>query len=303
MLSVNMMKKFLAPVIIFMLTSPVHGMGNIPSIQPDKFNRLYKLVKKNYSEDELRKLCSSQIGVQMDEETEKNLRFILDPLSLKKQKAKLENAFMKDINDETINRGINFFGEHREIFKEVHERFRVHPADIISILNWESDLGRMTGTQRVIQIFIGQYFLWEDYIASFEKEGAFGKKGALTRAEAMKRGRRLEKNALYNLAALLNQAAEKALDPTEIRGSRAGAIGYPQFMPASMRYALDGNGDGEVDLFSIPDAIFSVANFLAKHKYRERGRLYSFKRYNPDSTYARGVKKYSDMLKKAGVKI
>jgi membrane-bound lytic murein transglycosylase B len=301
-----MMKHLLALVLIFLLTPPRFGRGNIPSItarQPEKFKRLHQMVRKNYSEAELRELLRSEDVSRMEEETDRALRFLMDPLTLKKQKARHDDAFDRRIRKVEIDKGIRFFEKHRGLFKEVHDRFRVHPADIISILNWESDLGRITGKQKVIQVFLGQYFLWEEYLSDFDKEGAFGKEGAMSRVEARERGRRLEKSALYNLAALLNQAASKNFDPAGIRGSRAGAIGYPQFMPASMRFALDGDGDGDIDLFSMPDAIYSVANYLARHKYRERGRAYSFKRYNPDNNYVRGVKKYSDLLRKAGVRI
>jgi len=297
------MKKLLILSVLFLIPLPASGMGNIPSEQPEKFRRLHKLVKKNYSEDELGELFSSEDLTKIESRTDRNLRFLLNPLSLKKQKVQHEKAISRGITEEEINNGVEFFREHRAILSRAHEKFRVHPADIIAILNWESRLGRVTGKQKILQILAGQYFLWEDYLEAFEKEGAFGKKDAMSRAEARKRARRLEKSALYNLAALLNQAAEKGFDPVQIRGSRAGAIGYPQFMPASMRYALDGDGDGRIDLFTMPDAIFSVANYLARHKYRERGRAYSFRRYNPDSTYVRGIRKYSDMLREAGVRI
>jgi membrane-bound lytic murein transglycosylase B len=52
--------------------------------------------------------------------------------------------------------------------------------------------------------------------------------------------------------------------------SYAGAIGLPQFMPSSIRsFAIDGDGDGQVDLKQSPkDAIASVANFMKKHGWQ-----------------------------------
>ena len=115
-----------------------------------------------------------------------------------------------------------------------------------------------------------------------------------------RRVERLKKNAFSNFKALLIQAKEKNFDPLEVKGSWAGAIGFPQFMPASMKFAKDGNGDGKIDLFVMEDAIVSVANYLKLHGYSEKGNVAAFKAYNNDKIYAEGVKKYSDLVKKAG---
>jgi membrane-bound lytic murein transglycosylase B len=54
------------------------------------------------------------------------------------------------------------------------------------------------------------------------------------------------------------------IDPLEPRGSYAGAMGLPQFMPSSwVRYATDFDGDGKIDLWNSPaDAIGSVAAYF-----------------------------------------
>jgi membrane-bound lytic murein transglycosylase B len=296
------MKKLIF-LLILLSAIPTFATQSIPQKYPAKFNKLHSLVKRNYSKKELIELFKKENVVKMDKQTERNLRFILTPLSLKKQKAQHEDFVPKLVNDKTVAKGVKFFNKYKKTFEAVDKKYKVHPADIIAIINWESKLGELTGTQKIIQIFIGQYFLWDYYIKQFESEGIFKKQGAMKKADAVKRAKRLEKNALGNLAALLNQAKKKKFDPAQVLGSWAGAIGYPQFMPASMRFAVDGNGDNKIDLFQMEDAIFSVANYLIKHKYKEKGSEYSFRRYNPDKVYVRGVKMYSDMAKKAGVKI
>jgi len=56
---------------------------------------------------------------------------------------------------------------------------------------------------------------------------------------------------------------DQGFDPAEVRGSYAGAIGYAQFMPGNYRrLAVDYDGNGQVDLWTAPDAIGSVANYL-----------------------------------------
>src|SRR5690606_10584186 len=66
---------------------------------------------------------------------------------------------------------------------------------------------------------------------------------------------------------LLLYARERRIDPFSLRGSYAGAIGWPQFMPGSIRrFAVDFDADDKVDLRNSPiDAIGSVANFLVEH--------------------------------------
>jgi membrane-bound lytic murein transglycosylase B len=66
------------------------------------------------------------------------------------------------------------------------------------------------------------------------------------------------------LKELLLLARELSLDPLAIKGSYAGAMGLPQFMPSSYRkHAVDFDGDGNVDLVGSPaDAIGSVAKYL-----------------------------------------
>ena len=72
------------------------------------------------------------------------------------------------------------------------------------------------------------------------------------------------------LAEFLKLCRRESLDPLAIKGSFAGAMGWPQFMPGSWnRYAVDFDGDGRVDLVKSPaDAIGSVANFLVQHGWQ-----------------------------------
>ncbi len=55
-----------------------------------------------------------------------------------------------------------------------------------------------------------------------------------------------------------------------MKGSWAGAMGHPQFMPTSyLRFAADGNGDGRRDIWnSVPDALASAANYMREHGWQ-----------------------------------
>ncbi len=62
---------------------------------------------------------------------------------------------------------------------------------------------------------------------------------------------------------------ELKLDPLQVKGSYAGALGVPQFLPSSYRqYAVDFDGDGQRDLWNHSDAIGSIANYYKSYGWR-----------------------------------
>jgi membrane-bound lytic murein transglycosylase B len=88
------------------------------------------------------------------------------------------------------------------------------------------------------------------------------------------------------LEALLLLAREEQRDPWTYRGSYAGAIGLPQFLPSSQRrYAVDFDRDGHIDLSSSSvDAIGSVGRFLAEHGWQTREEIARTVRVDGDPT-------------------
>ncbi|HEV8690974.1 MAG TPA: lytic murein transglycosylase, partial [Ideonella sp.] len=85
---------------------------------------------------------------------------------------------------------------------------------------------------------------------------------------------RSDRSGFYRaeLAAFLQWCAAEGRDPLMVKGSYAGAMGLPQFMPTTLqRYALDFDGDGLVDLDSNgADVVGSVAHYFAQFGW-ERG--------------------------------
>jgi membrane-bound lytic murein transglycosylase B len=88
------------------------------------------------------------------------------------------------------------------------------------------------------------------------------------------------------LESLLLLARDERRPPDAYRGSYAGAIGLPQFLPSSIRaYAVDFDGDGRIDLAHSPeDAIGSVANFLKEHGWEEGGPIVAAVKVGADGT-------------------
>jgi membrane-bound lytic murein transglycosylase B len=81
-------------------------------------------------------------------------------------------------------------------------------------------------------------------------------------------------------------AERLGIGPLELTGSPSGAFGTPQFLPTSyLRFGIDANGDGRVDLYDLPDAAASAGRFLAEYGWKpdlgraeQRGVIWNYNR-------------------------
>ncbi|CAM5186113.1 Membrane-bound lytic murein transglycosylase B OS=Castellaniella defragrans OX=75697 GN=HNR28_000864 PE=4 SV=1 [Castellaniella defragrans] len=140
-----------------------------------------------------------------------------------------------------IRRGVAFWQAHKASLDAASARTGVPPSIIVAILGIETVYGQYTGDHRVLDTLTTLGFRFPDP----------------TRPERQK----MFRDQLVDLIVLNHQGRVNAFT---LNGSFAGAVGLPQFMPGSiMRYAVDGDGDGRIDLAHSPaDAIASVAAFL-----------------------------------------
>ncbi len=156
------------------------------------------------------------------------------------------HAFRADfVNTRRINAGVAFWREHEKDLAEISKAYQVDPAVIVTILDVETLFGKNTGSFRVLDVLTTAAFDYPRRAEFFRKE--------LTEFLLLARG-------------------EKA-DPLSFKGSYAGAMGWPQFMPSSFRaFAVDWNSDGHHDIWNTPvDAMASVASYLALHGWQAGG--------------------------------
>lgn len=152
------------------------------------------------------------------------------------------------LTQQRIEEGVEFIDAHADALARAESTFGV-PAEIITaIIGVETYYGRHKGQHRVL-----------DSLATLAFHHPT--RGAFFRGE---------------LAAFLRIAYEQHVDPAELRGSYAGAMGYPQFIPTSYQaYAVDFDDDGRRDLWENPvDAIGSVANYFAEHNWKPGADIY-----------------------------
>lgn len=141
-----------------------------------------------------------------------------------------------------IDEGIKFWQQNRTSLERAQEKYGVPAEVIVAIIGVETVYGRVTGNYRVMDVLATLAFDYPRRAAFFKEE--------------------LEQYLLL--------AREQNVDLFSVRGSFAGAIGLPQFMPGSIRrHAVDFNQDGHIDLRgSATDAIGSVGSFLLNHGWQ-----------------------------------
>lgn len=135
-----------------------------------------------------------------------------------------------------VSRGRELIAQHGDLLDEVRERYGVQPHYLVSFWAVESNFGRVTGEFSVLQA-----------LATLAYD--------LRRADFFRR----------ELLAALRIIDEGHINPAQMNGSWAGAMGQLQFLPSVFdEYGVDGDGDGRVDIWnSLPDVFYSAANFLS----------------------------------------
>ncbi|GHU19009.1 murein transglycosylase [Betaproteobacteria bacterium] len=146
------------------------------------------------------------------------------------------------LNEQRLTHGLRFWQEHETALIRAETIYNVPREIIVAIIGVETEYGRNTGKFGVLEALATLAFDYPPRAPFFRKE----------------------------LEEFLLMARENGIPPLSYKGSYAGAIGIPQFMPSSQRhYAVDFDGDGRVDLRgSVTDAIGSVARFLNVHGWQ-----------------------------------
>lgn len=198
------------------------------------------------------------------------------------------------LKPERLNAGVDFVKLRRASLEKAQAKHGVDYEVIIGILTWESKLGTITGDYLAFNALASQAFFVED--ASAVALASIDEKKLLDDAKQKKRVATIRERGRKNLVALIRQCKARGIDALEVKGSWAGALGFPQFMPASLQWADDGDGDGKIDLFSFDDAIFSIGRYLSEHGFKKDRRKAVWD-YNHEDAYVQGVLAYADALR------
>jgi membrane-bound lytic murein transglycosylase B len=146
------------------------------------------------------------------------------------------------ITERRVAEGVEFWKKYRRTLERAERKYGVPPQYVAAIIGVETFYGRNTGNWRVVDALTTLAFDYPPRAGFFRSE----------------------------LESYLLMTRDAGVDVFSVRGSYAGAIGIPQFMPSSARhYAVDFDGNGRIDLQkSRSDSIGSVANFLKVHGWQ-----------------------------------
>jgi membrane-bound lytic murein transglycosylase B len=148
-----------------------------------------------------------------------------------------------------LKAGQAFWEAHRDALTRAEAEYGVPASLIVGVIGVETLYGRHTGNFRVI-----------DALTTLAVDFPVEHPRAAARQQFFR----------DELGHYLKLTQREGLDPQALRGSYAGAMGWPQFMPSSWaQFAVDFDGNGHVDLFNSPvDVIGSVANYFKAYGWQ-----------------------------------
>jgi membrane-bound lytic murein transglycosylase B len=183
-----------------------------------------------------------------------NIITILDKPSTSRPWHEFEANF---VNKTRIMNGARFWRENALLIGDITRKYQVAPEVLLAILGAETNYGRYTGSFRIVDALSTIAFNYPRRAEYFQGE----------------------------LTQLFILAREEKQDPLSFKGSYAGAMGWPQFMPTSFRkWAQDWDKDGFHDIWNNPgDAMASVAYYLNQHGWQDGGDTFTAVNFNGDT--------------------
>lgn len=286
------MKKLYSVTIIFILLYSYafaeNGKNEIPTIYKTLLDRL---VQDGFDIEFLSKLFS-------DERAEFNhsaLRIYID-------KKEDPERYKKFLTKESILSAKKFFRQNLNILRKMERMFKVEKEVVVAILLIESKFGENIGKHRILPTLASIATLESpEHIEQIyqnlnqgEQRVSYGEVELFAKRRA---------NWAYNeLKCFLKIIKEENIDPLEVYGSFAGAMGMAQFIPSSfILYAKARNGLVNW-LLNKEEAILSIGNYLSSHGWKRNLSLSKKRKllwhYNNSDPYVDTVLKIAHKIKR-----
>ena len=155
-------------------------------------------------------------------------------------KLTLDTYLPRAVPDWKAQKALEKYQEHKALLDEIGKKYGVQPRFIVALWGIETNFGSYTGGFDVVS--------------------------ALTTLAFDGRREAFFKKQLWQALTIIQDGH---IDPEQMKGSWAGAMGQTQFMPSSfMSYAVDYDGDGKKDIWnSYGDVFASATNYLSSEQF------------------------------------
>ena len=251
-------------LIVFCCAVPTYGDSTIDVDFPAQKERIVQKLRENgFTEEEINKVFSDS-----------RIALYPDIINRTGKGIKYLDPKFGLLSRTSIRRGQKVLKENRAVMEQIEKEYGVEKEVIIAIYRIETNLGRSRGNYPVFNSLFTMAVLENRRTQWAEKE----------------------------LIDFLIICKKTGIDPLSIKGSWAGAYGICQFIPSSvMKYAVDGDGNGYIDMFNFHDAMASIANYLKQHGW-EKDNVTKKKEaifaYNHCDNYVKAVLTYAKATKR-----
>ncbi len=214
----------------------------------------------------------------------------------------IPEIYTKFLSFEAILLAKNFLRENLKTLKEMERRFDVEKEIAVAILLVESRFGENIGKHRVIPTLASLAILDspENLLKNYSTIWENNPEVPFDLIERI--AKRRAEWAYKELKHFFDIIQAEQMDPLEVYGSIAGALGMPQFIPSSYKaYALNKNSFKEW-LYDPEGAIFSIGNFLKSHGWKRGLSITQQKKllwhYNRSEPYGETILQIAEKLRK-----
>jgi membrane-bound lytic murein transglycosylase B len=274
-------------IVIFFFSSPaVWGAENgLPSVDP----LIFRLAQEGFDFESLSRLFSDP-----------RAELLPAAMTLSPGTTEAQDIYDPFLTPQSILVARKFMQANLNLLRQMENRFHVDKEVVVAILFVESRFGENIGRHRVLPTLASMALidapenLWKNYFALWDDP-------ELSFEWMEERAKRKATWAYHELKCFLQIVREEKIDPLEVRGSYAGALGMAQFIPSTYLAYAHTKKKLESWLLSKEDAVFSIANYLKSHGWKGKLTLQKKKQtlwyYNRSEPYVETILQIAERIR------